>query len=102
MSSPDEINRALSERMEQIVSTHYPNAVKSGASWNMGDLDGAAGKSTGIFRGKGGIYFAKDRATDESVNVLGLLHRALGGSWVDTMTAAKKMCGINDVKAIAA
>ena len=61
MSSPDEINRALSERMDQIVSTYFPDASKSGASWNMGDLDGGAGKSTGIFRGKGGIYFAKSR-----------------------------------------
>jgi twinkle protein len=101
MSSPDEINRALSERMDQIVSTYFPNAKKSGASWSMGDLDGGAGKSTGIFRGKGGIYFAKDRATDESLNVLGLLHRALGGTWVETMTAAKKMCGMNDVKEVA-
>jgi twinkle protein len=101
MSSPDEINLALSERMDQIVSTYFPDASKSGASWNMGDLDGGAGKSTGIFRGKGGIYFAKDRATDETLNVLGLLHRALGGSWVETITAAKKMCGITDVKEVA-
>jgi hypothetical protein len=70
MSSPDEINRALSERMDQIVSTYFPTPPSPGASWNMGDLDGGAGKSTGIFRGKGGIYFAKDRATDETLNVL--------------------------------
>jgi twinkle protein len=86
--------------MDQIMPEHFPNAKKSGASWRMGDLDGDKGGSTGVFRGTGGIYFAKDSATDESVNILGLLHRKMGGTWVDTIAYAKKMCGLTDVKPV--
>lgn len=100
MSSPDEICRALSERMNQLMPEFFPKATKSGASWRMGDLDGNPGKSTGVFRGTGGIYFAKDAATDESVNVLTLFHRKRGGSWVETLAWAKKTCGIIDVKQV--
>ena len=101
MSSPDDICRALSERMPQIMHENFPNAKKSGASWRMGDLDGNEGSSCGVFRGTGGIYFAKDSATDESLSVLGLLQRKRGGSWSETLAWAKKTCGIADVKEVA-
>lgn len=101
MYSPEEINRALSERADQLIPAHFPNAVKSGASWSMGDLDGGAGKSTGIFRGKGGIFFAKDRATDESLNILGLFHRKRGGTWAETLAWARKVCNLHEVKEVA-
>lgn len=64
----------------------------------MGDLDGNSGESTQVYRQKGGIYFAKDNATGDSVNVLNLLHRKLGGSWADTMADARKICGVTDVR----
>ena len=79
----------------------FSSAKKRGASFHMGDLNGNTGNSTQVFRGKGGIYIAKDNATDESVNILGLVHRSLGGSWSETMAYAKKLCGINDVKQVA-
>lgn len=101
MSSPDEICRALSERMPQLMHDNFPNAKKSGASWRMGDLDGNPGSSCGVFRGTGGIYFAKDAATDESLSILGLLHRKRGGSWAETLAWAKKTCGIADVREVA-
>lgn len=101
MSSPDEICRALSERMDQLMRENFPNAKKSGASWRMGNLDGDDGLSTGVFRGPGGIYFAKDAATDESVNVLGLFHRKRGDSWAETLAWARKTCGLTDVKPVA-
>jgi len=100
MSSPDDICRALSERMPQIMHENFPNAKKSGASWRMGDLDGNQGSSCGVFRGTGGIYFAKDAATDESLSILGLLQRKRGGSWSETLAWAKKVCGIADVKEV--
>ena len=101
MATPDELCRALSDRMDSVMAEHFSEAKKSGASWSMGDLDGNPGKSTGVFRGRGGIFFAKDRATDESLNVVQLLHRKLGGSWADTLAYIKKTCGISDVKTIA-
>ncbi len=64
----------------------------------MGDLDGNSGESTQVYRQKGGIYFAKDNATGDAVNVLNLLHRKLGGSWADTMADARKICGVTDVR----
>lgn len=100
MSSPDEICRALSERMDQLMRENFPKAKKSGASWRMGDLDGNPGASTGVYRGQGGIYFAKDSATDESLNTLGLFHRKRGGTWAETLAWAKKTCGITDIKQV--
>lgn len=97
MSNPEELNRALSERADQVISTYFPNAKKTGASWKLGDIDGNSGSSAGIFRGHGGIYLFKDNNTGDSTNILGLLHHALGGTWSDTMATAKKMCGIHDV-----
>ncbi len=69
MSSPDEICRALSERMNQLMPENFPKATKSGASWRMGDLDGNPGKSNGVFRGPGGIYFPKDAGNDARGNL---------------------------------
>lgn len=101
MSSPDTINRALSERIGEVMDSEFPNAKKSGASWKMGDMDGSTGGSCGVFRGRGGIYIAKDAATDESTNILGLLHRKWGGTWAETLSKAKKICNLNDVKSVA-
>jgi twinkle protein len=84
--------------MEVVMSSHFPEAKKRGGSYKMGDLDGNAGESTQVYRQKGGIYFAKDNATGDAVNVLNLLHRKLGGSWADTMADARKICGVTDVR----
>jgi twinkle protein len=101
MASPEELNKLLSDRIDSIMSQYFPNATKRGASYSMGDLEGNQGGSTGVFRGRGGIYLAKDSATDETVNILGLLHRTLGGTWSDTIAQAKKICGVADVERIA-
>lgn len=98
MALLEELNKGLSDRIEQIVTTHFPNAKKQGSSWRMGDLDGTPGGSTGIFRGRGGIYMATDNATGDSLNILQLFHRKIGGSWHDTLAEAKKVCGIRDVQ----
>jgi twinkle protein len=98
MSTPEDLNRLLSDKMEVVMSSHFPEAKKRGGSYKMGDLDGNAGESTQVYRQKGGIYFAKDNATGDAVNVLNLLHRKLGGSWADTMADARKICGVTDVR----
>lgn len=101
MASPEELCKLLSDRIETVMSQYFPNATKRGASYSMGDLDGSSGGSTGVFRGRGGIYLAKDAATDETVNILGLLHRSLGGSWAESIAQAKKICGVTDVQRVA-
>lgn len=101
MATPDELNRLLSDRIDTVMSQYFPNATKRGASFSMGNFEGDAGGSTGVFRGRGSIYLAKDNATDESTNILGLLHRALRGSWAETMAQAKKICGVTDIKPVA-
>ena len=98
MATPEELNRLLSDKMDSVMGSHFPEATKRGASYKMGDLDGNAGESTGVFRQKGGIYFAKDNATGDAVNVLNLLHRKLGGTWADTMAEARKICGVTNVR----
>jgi twinkle protein len=98
MATPEELNRLLSDRIEAVMGTHFPEATKRGASYKMGDLDGNAGQSTGVFRQRGGIYFAKDNATGDSVNILNLLHRKMAGSWADTMAEARKICGVTNVR----
>lgn len=98
MSTPEDLNRLLSDKIETVMSSHFPNAKKRGASYRMGDLDGSEGQSTGVWRQKGSIYFAKDNATGESVNILNLLHRKLAGSWADTLAEARKICGVSNVR----
>ena len=98
MADPQELNRLLSDRIDAVMTNHFPNATKRGASYKMGDLDGNEGQSTGVFRQKGGIYFAKDNNGGESVNILNLLHRKLGGTWADTMAEARKLCGVTNVR----
>lgn len=97
MATPDELNRLLSDRIESVMSNHFPNAKKRGASYTMGDLDGNEGSSTSVFRQKGGIYFAKDHSGGESLNILNLLHRRLNVTWADTMAEARKICGVTNV-----
>ena len=100
MTTPDDICKSLSDKASTLIPEHFPNAVKAGQGWKMGDLDGDKGQSCGIFRGQRGIYLAKDAATDETVNILGLLHRKWGTSWVETFAQAKKICGLTDVAAV--
>ena len=65
----------------------------------MGDLDGSAGSSTGVYRGSGGVYLAKDNATGECTNILNLMSRKFS-SWAETHDECRKLCGIVDVKPI--
>ncbi len=96
--TPEELNKALSDRMETVMATHFPNAKKQGQRWYMGDLDGNEGSSCGVFRGRGGVFLATDKG--ETTNILGLLHRKLGLSWSETLAEAKKLCGVSDVRPV--
>ena len=58
MSLIEDINKGLSEKIEGVMSQHFPEAKKHGHRWQMGNFDGDAGSSCGVYRGRGGIYLA--------------------------------------------
>ena len=98
MITTEDICKALSDRIEQVIQSHIPNAKKEGYRWTLGDINGGEGKSASIFRGKGGIYLCKDNATDETVSILGLLHNIWGTTFVESCAKAKAICNITDVQ----
>lgn len=90
----DELTRLLSDRVERVMDSYFPNAKQKGDVWAMGNLDGDTGTSTAVWRGRSGIYLAKDHADNTpTLSILALLHRALGGSWADTFIEARRICG---------
>lgn len=99
MATPEELNRELSSNIELVMRNYFPLAKKRGAAYSMGDLDGSAGSSTGVYRGSGGVYLAKDNATGECTNILNLMSRKFS-SWAETHDECRKLCGIVDVKPI--
>jgi twinkle protein len=99
MATPDELNLALSNNIELVMGSYFPLAIKRGASYSMGDFDGSKGGSTGVYRGSGGVYLAKDNATGECTNILNLMSRKFS-SWTETHDECRKLCGIVDVKPI--
>ena len=39
MSTPQELNVALSSQIESVMSKYFPEAKKRANNWEMGDLD---------------------------------------------------------------
>jgi len=48
MSTPQEINVALSAQIDTVMSKYFPDAKKRGNNYEMGDLDGNKGSSCGV------------------------------------------------------
>ena len=76
--TPDDLNKHLSQHIDVVMKTYFPNAKRRGSSYAMGDLDGGEGQSTGVYPGRGGVYLAKDKSTGESTNILKLVMRQVG------------------------
>ena len=99
MSTPQEINIALSGQIDTVMQKYFPDAKKRGANYEMGDLDGNKGKSCGVFRAKGGVYLAKDSATGECIPILSLIARK-HSNWKEAFVEARRICGLHDVKPV--
>jgi len=99
--TPDDLNKHLSQHIDVVMKTYFPNAKRRGSSYSMGDLDGGEGQSTGVYPGRGGIYLAKDKSTGESTNILKLVMRQVG-NYHATQAEIKALLGITDVQTVAA
>ena len=99
MSTPQELNIALSGQIESVMSKYFPNAKRRGNNWEMGDLDGSQGSSCGVFKARNGVYLAKDSATGELVTILDLVSRKFP-SWKEAFTEARRICGLHDLKPV--
>ena len=100
--SPQQIREALSSRIDSVMNNLFPAAKReTGGRYSMGNFDGDKGHSTSVFREKSQtIYLATDHALDETINILELCHRKLGGSFSETMRWAHKFCGIEQIRTI--
>ena len=99
--TPDDLNKHLSQHIDVVMKTWFPNAKRRGSSYAMGDLDGGEGQSTGVYPGRGGVYLAKDKSTGESTNILKLVMRQVG-NYHETQAEIKALLGITDVQTVAA
>ena len=99
--TPDDLNKHLSQHIDAVMKTYFPNAKRRGSSYAMGDLDGSEGQSTGVYPGRGGVYLAKDKSTGESTNILKLVMRQVG-NYHETQAEIKALLGITDVQTVAA
>jgi len=99
MSTPQELNIALSGQIDAVMQRYFPDAKKRGSNYEMGDLDGNKGSSCGVFRAKGGIYLAKDSATGECIPILSLIARK-HSNWKEAFTEARRICGLHDLKPV--
>ena len=43
--TPDDLNKHLSQHIDVVMKTYFPNAKRRGSSYSMGDLDGGEGQS---------------------------------------------------------
>ena len=98
--TPDDLNKHLSQHIDAVMKTYFPNAKRRGSSYAMGDLDGSEGQSTGVYPGRGGVYLAKDKSTGESTNILKLVMRQVG-NYHETQAEIKALLGITDVQTVA-
>jgi hypothetical protein len=92
--TPDDLNKHLSQHIDVVMKTYFPNAKRRGSSYAMGDLDGGEGQSTGV-------YPAKDKSTGESTNILKLVMRQVG-NYHETQAEIKALLGITDIQTVAA
>ena len=97
MSTPQEVNVALSGQIDTVMQKYFPDAKKRGNNYEMGDLDGNKGSSCGVFRAKGGVYLAKDSATGECIPILSLIARK-HLNWKEAFVEARRICGLHDLK----
>ena len=100
--SPQQIRQELSRRIDSLMSELFPAAKReAGGKYSMGNFQGDKGHSTSIFKNRNNsVYLAKDHSTDESINILELVHRMLGGSFSETMRWAHKFCGYEQIRTI--
>ena len=99
--TPDDLNKHLSQHIDVVMKTYFPNAKRRGSSYAMGDLDGSEGQSTGVYPGRGGVYLAKDKSTGDTTNILKLVMRQVG-NYHETQAEIKALLGITDVQTVAA
>jgi len=98
--TPDDLNKHLSQHIDAVMKTYFPNAKRRGSSYAMGDLDGSEGQSTGVYPGRGGVYLAKDKSTGDTTNILKLVMRQVG-NYHETQAEIKALLGITDVQTVA-
>ena len=72
VSTPQEINLALSGQIDTVMQKYFPDAKKRGSTYEMGDLDGNQGKSVSVFRARGGVYLAKEHQGGDCIPILSL------------------------------
>jgi|6_EtaG_2_1085325.scaffolds.fasta_scaffold00568_4 twinkle protein len=100
--SPQQIRQELSRRIDSLMSELFPAAKReAGGKYSMGNFSGDRGYSTSVFKNRNNsVYLAKDHESDESINILELVHRVLGGSFSETMRWAHKFCGYEQIRTI--
>lgn len=99
--SPQEVKAELSRRIDSLIMELFPLAKRaSGGRYSMGNFKGDRGYSCSVYKSKNGVYLAKDHETDESINILELVHRHLGGSFSSTMRWVHTWLGYTQIRTI--
>jgi twinkle protein len=100
--SPQQIREALSRRIDSLMNTLFPAAKREpGGRYSMGNFNGDKGHSTSVFQEKSQtIYLATDHARSETINILELVHRHLGGTFSETMRWCHRFCGFEQIRTI--
>lgn len=100
----------LSRQMDVVIPHICHNAKRINGHWRVGDLDGnpstksgsPRGGSTCFFRGEGGIVFAKDYATDETINIANAWGRMKlkTDAWGDILQDIRDYLGVHYVEPV--
>ena len=99
--SPQEVKAELSRRIDSLITELFPLAKRaSGGRYSMGYFKGDKGYSCSVYKSRNGVYLAKDHETDESINILELVHRHLGGSFSSTMRWVHTWLGYTQIRTI--
>ncbi len=99
--SPQEVKAELSRRIDSLITELFPLAKRaSGGRYSMGNFKGDKGYSCSVYKSRNGVYLAKDHETDESINILELVHRHLGGSFSSTMRWVHTWLGYTQIRTI--
>ena len=99
--SPQEVKSELSRRIDSLIQELFPLAKRgTGGRYAMANFKGDQGYSCSVYKSRTGIYLAKDHETDETINVLELVHRHLGGSFSSTMRWVHTWLGYTQIRTI--
>jgi hypothetical protein len=97
--SIDVIKEELAKRVDDIVETYFPNAVKEGREWKLGSIKGEPGSSLSICRYGSRAGWWKDFGGDDKGDVLDLFAAAKGVELREAISKALEwlnLGGLND------